>query len=274
MRRIWRNAAFSALACLIASAALAQSDEDTATADDETEAVEVAIDPVAMEIAGNAARFLSGQKSMRFNWFVTYDDIVEGREKITFIRSGTNAMIRGEGFVANTERGDTIRDYYYDGKTFTVASPSEGFYSSEAFDGGFEALLAAARERLDMPLPLWSLMSETLGQNAVENVLGAAYLGTTLMRGQEVHHLAFTEYDEDWQIWISTDPERPVPLMIVGTDPYQQGWPQYRALLMDWSFDIDTPDGGFTYVPHELDVSVSMPALVPDAREKAISGSK
>ena len=125
-----------------------------------------------------------------------------------------------------------------------------------------------------MPLPLWSLMSETLGQNAVENVLGAAYLGTTLMRGQEVHHLAFTEYDEDWQIWISTDPDRPVPLMIVGTDPYQQGWPQYRALLMDWSFDIDTPDGGFTYVPHELDVSVSMPALVPDAREKAISGSK
>lgn len=183
-------------------------------------------------------------------------------------------MIRGAGFVANTERGDTLRDYYYDGQTFTVAAPSEGFYTSAAFDGGFEALLVALRERLDMPLPLWNLMSETLGQNAVDDILGAAYLGTTLIRGRQVHHLAFTEYDEDWQIWVSTDPERPVPLMIVGTDPYQQGWPQYRALLMDWSFDIDTPDAGFTYVPHELDVSVSMPALVPDAREKAITGAK
>lgn len=265
MRRIWRNAAFSALVCLTASAALAQSDEEEAAP---------AIDPVAMEIAGEAARFLSGQKSMRFDWFVTYDDVVEGREKITLVRSGTSAMIRGAGFVANTERGDTLRDYYYDGQTFTVAAPSEGFYTSAAFDGGFEALLVALRERLDMPLPLWNLMSETLGQNAVDDILGAAYLGTTLIRGRQVHHLAFTEYDEDWQIWVSTDPERPVPLMIVGTDPYQQGWPQYRALLKDWSFDIDTPDAGFTYVPHELDVSVSMPALVPDAREKAITGAK
>ena len=274
MRWIWRNAAFSALVWLIGSAALAQSDSDTQSADSETGNAETKIDPLAMEIAGNAARFLAGQSSMSFEWIVTHDEIVEGREKITFFRSGTNSLVRGAGFVSRTERGGTLRDFYYDGETFTIASPSEGFYASAEFDGGFEALIIAARERFDTALPLWSIMSETLGQNAVEKIEGAAYLGTTLIRGNEVHHLAFTEYEEDWQIWISTDEERPVPLMLIGTDPYQQGWPQYRALFLDWTFDIDTPDGGFTYVPHELDVSVTLPALVPDAREKAITGSK
>lgn len=232
------------------------------------------IDPQAMEIVNATAKFLSGQKAMAFDWFVTDDEVVEGREIITSVRSGSNLLIRGVGFLASVEQGNKLRDYYYDGKTFTVVAPEERFYASVAFDGGFERLLIAAKERSDMELPLWTLMSDTLGQNAATRIEAAAYVGTTLIAGQEAHHLAFSEYDEDWQIWISTDPENPVPLMIIGTDPYQQGWPQYRAYLMNWQFDVEPPEGGFAYTPGDDEVAVTMPALVPTEREKQIAGSK
>ena len=229
---------FAAGACILATALAVAESPDT---QDEGGKV----DPLAMEIAQESAAFLVGQKSMSFDWFASFDEVVEGREIITSVRSGSNILIRDVGFLSRTERRDSYRDYYYDGKTFTVAAPGEGFYASVEFDRGFEELLVAARERGGLELPLWTLMSTTLAANATENVEAAAYLGTTLIAGQEAHHLAIIEYDQDWQIWISTDPENPVPLMIVGTDPYQQGWPQYRTYLMNWEFDVDPPEGGF-----------------------------
>lgn len=232
------------------------------------------IDPQAMELANATAEYLTAQSSMSFDWFMTSDEVIEGREILTYVRSGTNVFVRDAGFKSITERDGKLRDYYYDGKTFTIAAPEEGFYSSVSFGDGFEALLDAVRERTSTQIPLWTLMSETLGQNAVTDIEGAAYMGTTLILGQEAHHLAFSEHDEDWQIWISTDPDRPVPLMIIGTDPYQQGWPQYRIQLSNWAFDVDVSEGLFTYTPDELDVAVTMPALVSSEREKAVLGAE
>lgn len=271
MKKLDKIISAAALAILAWSPAMAQTSDETSG---DQQASAERIDPRAMEIVTASARFLSGQKSMAFDWFVSSDDVIDGREIITSVRSGSNTLIRGVGFLSRAEDGDKLREYYYDGKTFTVVAPEEGFYSAAMFDGGFEKLLVAARERANTDLPLWSVMSETLGENAASNIEGAAYLGTTMIAGDEVHHLAFSEYDEDWQIWISTDPERPVPLMIIGTDPYRQGWPQYRAHLMNWQFDVEAPEGGFAYAPGEDEVSVTMPALVPTEREKQIGGAR
>lgn len=231
------------------------------------------IDPLAMELARQTAEFLTQQNVLSFDWFVSFDEVIDGREKITFVRSGSNLLVRGEGFHSVAERGDGVREYFYDGSAFTVAAPEEGFYATAPFPDGFEALVEAARVRAGTQVPIWTLMSADLGKNAVTNIEGAAYLGTTLIAGQEAHHLAFTEYEEDWQLWISTDPEEPVPIMIVSTDPHQQGWPQYRAHMLNWSFDA--PENAvFAYQPHEDDVRATMPSLVPTEREQIIEGAR
>lgn len=240
---------------------------------DETKATDDGLDPHALEIAGSAARFLTGQQVLSFDWFVSFDVVVEGREKITYVRSGSNHLDREAGFRATLERGQGVREYYYDGETFTMAAPGEGFYASAAFDGGFEALIDRAQERLAKDLPVWSIMSADLGQNALDRIEGAAYLGETLIAGTPAHHLAFTEYDEDWQIWIAADPERPVPLMIVSTDPYEQGWPQYRLHLLNWSFEAPEEGVAFTYEPSEDEDKVAMPTLVESLREQTLRAS-
>lgn len=220
------------------------------------------LDKAAIALAQASAEFLAMQPAMSFDWLVSYDEVIDGREKLTFTRSGTNTLVRDIGFVSRTDRGDALRDYYYDGKVFTVAAPDQNFYASAEFGEGFEALVREVSEKLATPIPLWSLMTASLPDDILEGLDGAAYLGITRIGGKEAHHVAFSDYEEDWQVWISTEPGRPLPLMIVRTEPYQQGWPQYRAYLMNWDLGPPHAAGDFTYVPPEGSIRVSFPSLL------------
>ena len=88
-----------------------------------------------------------------------------------------------------------------------------------------------------------------------------AYLGVTLIAGREAHHLAFTEAEEDWQLWVSTDETAPLPLMLVGTEKNETGWPQYLVYMMDWNLAPEIDASAFRYTPREVDVRVGFPAL-------------
>ena len=223
------------------------------------------IDPLSAEIVTRAAEFLVAQPRFSFNWFVSYDEVPDGRQKITYVRSGNTVMSRDGGFVARSERDGTLRDFYYDGSNFTVASPNEHFYSTIPFAGGFDALVDAVQEYTGTILPLWSIMSPTLAEGLLDNVETGTYLGVTLIAGQEVHHLAFTEAEEDWQVWISTDDDSPLPIMIVGTEKNELAWPQYRVFMSDWNLAPEIDPQQFRFSPGEDDIRVSLPVQIAPA---------
>jgi hypothetical protein len=233
--------------------------QDAAAAE---EAAVSPIDPVAAEIVHNATRYLAALPAFSFTYFITSDEIADGREKLTNISSGAIEMERGKGFFAKTERGNTYRDYYYDGAQFTVSSPDEQFYSTVPFSGSYDDLVARVRENTGLILPVWTMLSSDLPERLTEEVVAAAYLGTTLLAGQEVYHIAFTSRDEDWQIWISTDEDEPLPLMLVGTRTDLQGWPSFRANFLDWNTAPEVDSSGFTFTPNEGDESITMPWLL------------
>jgi hypothetical protein len=210
-------------------------------------AEEPARGPDPIEITLAAAEFIAGLESVSFRWFLSHDEIVDGREKLTYFQSGTSTMARGIGFVVRTERDDTYRDYYSNGETFTIASPHENFYASTPFKGSFEALVESVRQVNDAVMPTWSTMSRDLPDRLVEGAGDAAYFGVNLIDGQLAHQVAFAVSDENWQVWISTDPEVPVPIMIIITDRGMQGWPQSRIHFADGTFPVDPDLSQFTF---------------------------
>jgi len=219
------------------------------------------IEQRALDIVRKSAEFLASRPAMAFNWFVSYDEVQGGREKLTFMRSGTNLLVRDKGFYSHVENEDGTRDYFFDGKVFTVAAPDELFYASGDFDGSYEDLIDAYSKATGSDLPLYGLMSRTLPDGLFDGLDGAVYLGITRIAGRKVHHLAFSDYDEDWQIWISTDEAEPVPVVIAGTNPYEQGWPQYRTYLTKWDFDPKPEDGAFSFTPAPEDEKIDFPHL-------------
>ena len=229
-------------------------------------------DPFALTLA--SAEFVAGLESFSFHWFLSYDQVVGGREKLTYLQSGTNEMVRDVGFIARTERGDTYRTYYFDGKTFTVASPNENFYASTPFTGEFDGLVEAVRQHTDSVLPMWSLMSHDLPRRFTDGAEGAEYVGLTLINGQLAHHVAFAgDGGEDWQVWISADAAAPVPLMVVITDTTLQGWPQDRVVLTDWQLSVAPDTARFTFAPDADDVPLAVPPLTVALAEDGSTGT-
>jgi hypothetical protein len=219
------------------------------------------LDARAIELMRRSAQFLADQPALSFNWFVSYDEVIDGREKITFLRSGSNLLVRDKGFFSRAEGENGIREWRYDGRQVTFAAPAEKYYASTEFKQGFDALVDSALEIIGSEIPLYAIMRRGLPERLEEGLKGAAYLGVTWVAGQQVHHLAFSDEVEDWQVWISTSEEQPVPLVIVGTEPKKPGWPQYRAYITDWSFKPQYDAAVFKYAPAEGDVQISFPEL-------------
>ena len=247
-----------------AAPALAQSSE---TAETEQAA---RIDPQAMDLILRAARFLADQNAMSFNWFVSYDEVIDEREKITLMRSGSNLLVRDKGFASSAEGENGLREWYYDGAQVTYAAPLEKYYANSEFKNGFDALVDAAREDVGSEIPLYSMMQRGLPERLEKGLKAAAYLGTTKVADQEVYHLAFSDDEEDWQVWISTDEDMPVPVVIIGTEPKKTGWPQYRAYITDWNFEPEYDEAQFKYVPAEDDVKISFPELKQKAKGQEV----
>ncbi|MEM6826710.1 MAG: DUF2092 domain-containing protein [Pseudomonadota bacterium] len=261
----------TALALAMPASGMAQDNQaDSAPAEEEFNP----IDPVALDLLEGSMGYVSSLQNFSFDWFISSDTVVEGREKITYVNSGTTIMARGRGFTSRTERGLTLRDFYFDGETFVVASPDQGFYASAAFDGSFEELVDRARSDTDLELPVWTMLTDDLPERLTSGVTAAAYLETTKIVGREVHHVSFVGDVHDWQVWISADPERPVPLMLVGTRTDQQGWPQFRVNMMDWQTGLDIADEDISFTPDEGLMRIAMPSFSREAVEESSSGNE
>lgn len=226
------------------------------------------VDPKVIEILESANKFLAAQDTISVNWFASQDTVVDGREKVTQTRSGFNLISRDVGFFSYTESGLKTREFYFDRENFRIVDVGENAYVSAPFDGSFEALVERVRAEYDVVLPIWSVLSNRPSSELLDGAEAAAYLGTTRIAGREAYHLALSDYDGDWQVWISTDPDRPELLMLVGTDPYTQGWPQYRVFFSDWNFSPEIEDGAFTYVPDEDAEPMSWPKTGEFVRPK------
>lgn len=250
-RGLTRTGLAVALTCCSASQSLAQGTDSEI------------IEPLAMEIAEAAVNYIAEKQRLAVDWFVSFDVVVDGREKLTYSRSGRNVLARGEGFYAFSELGDETREYYYDFSRFTVYDVEGNAYATTPFRGAFGDLTERVADEYDIRLPIWTLMSADPGLELLGSVTAAAYLGTTRIAGHPAHHLAMSDYESDWQLWVSTNADAPELLMLVGTNPYEQGWPQYRAYFSNWDFDPDIDPSQFVFEPGETAEPMVWPKSVP-----------
>ena len=245
---------------VFASDALSEGAEQTASAPPDSDNLSP-IDPFAAKIVRQSAEFLAGRPSISFSWFVTNDEIADTGETITTVESGNTTMDRSAGFVEQTEQESGRRDYYYDGNAFTVVFPDEMIYASQPYSGDYDSLVVSLRERTGAVLPAWIVLSEKLPNKIFEDLNSAAYLGTIMLMGNEVHHIATSGTEADLQLWISTDESAPVPLMLIGTLTSQPGTPRFHVRFSSWSFNHDLDASQFIFSPGPEYERIAMPPL-------------
>jgi len=71
------------------------------------------------------------------------------------------------------------------------------------------------------------------------------------------HHLAFTQDNLDWQVWIEDGPQ-PLIRKFVITQKNEPGAPEFTALIMHWNVSDRVDDSDFAFSPPKGAAKVEM----------------
>ena len=103
-----------------------------------------------------------------------------------------------------------------------------------------------AHDQLGVDLPLIDLAVSDPYKNATAKVSGGRYYGISLASGIPCHHLAFTQENVDWQVWIEDGPQ-PLIRKFVITYKNEPGAPEFTALITRWNLTDRIANSDFVF---------------------------
>ena len=99
-----------------------------------------------------------------------------------------------------------------------------------------------------MALPGADLLMSTPYDVLIAGVIEANNIGRGVIDGVECEHLAFRNFDTDWQLWVQLG-DKPIPRKLVITSKTLTGAPQYTIRVKSWKTGGTPAPAAFTFVP-------------------------
>jgi hypothetical protein len=206
-----------------------------------------AIEPEAIAALEKMGAFLRDQKSFTVKTTSETDHALVSGQNIRLVQTGKLRVRRPDHLRADITSDRKQRQFFYDGRTFTMNAPAVGYYTSVPAPPTIVELAAQLEQRYGLELPLVDLFFWGTEKSAVDQIQMATVVGASKLDGVEVEQYAFRQPGLDWQIWIEKG-SHPVPRKLVLTTTDVPTRPEYAVEL---AWDLDTPhdDSLFTFVP-------------------------
>lgn len=206
------------------------------------------IEPRVDKLLRHMGDYLKSANEFSFRTEINYDQVLEGGQKILYGRQAEIAMRRPDRLhvVVN---GDLLNErIWYDGKTFVLLDLWDYDYVRVNVPPRLDEALDFMARTYGIASPVSDVLYADPYAILMENVISASYIGQSVVRGVPTHHIAFTQENIDWQLWIE-DAAQPVPRKAVITYKNVSGSPQFIVWLTDWNFAPRLADGLFEFVP-------------------------
>lgn len=204
------------------------------------------LDPEAMQTLEEAISFLEGMESFEVEATAIFDVVQENGHRLQFEKKSHLFQKRPdklytERFLDNGE----IRKLWYDGQKVTILDVGKKSYAQfrapDTIDGMLDMLENLFRE----PYPLADLLYSDLNF-----LLGlpeeATYVGSSTVSGVLCEHLAFSNENIDWQVWVEQG-DAPFIRKVVITYLKQPGIPQFVSYLHQWHTPANLKEGLFSF---------------------------
>jgi hypothetical protein len=206
-----------------------------------------AIDPNALAALDKMGAFLREQQSFTVGTNTETDYVLDDGQKVRLSSRGDLRVRRPDHLRAHVVSDRKERQFYYDGKTFTIFSPRIGHYASVPAPPTIVELADQLEARYGLMLPMVDLFRWGTDDSAVKQITQASYVGTTKLDGVVTDHWAFRQPGLDWQIWIERG-DKPVPRKLVLTTTDDPARPEH-AIEMTWNLGSRHEDSVFAFEP-------------------------
>lgn len=255
MRRLlWLSGPLLCLPLLFGPApAIAQAEHAQPDAADEAAANaapdEPVIDQRALDILNRMADTLAQAKGFRVTIRSNYDVVQDTGETIEFGERRTVALNRPDALRVESRQSDgTRREVTFDGKVLTVFDPGQNVYGQLDRPGSVDDAVRYLVQDLQVRLPLALLLVTTLPAELDQRIQALDYVERDTLTPVPTDHLAGRTEDVDFQVWVAAE-GTPLPQRITITYKNDEGEPQYRADLTDWTLNPDLSAAQLAFRP-------------------------
>jgi len=215
----------------------------------------------AKSILKAMSNYVSSQKTIELKFDSDIEVITPELEKIQFTNSGEALLSRPDKLRAHRVGGYADVALYFDGKTVSVYGKHINGYAQFDAPGTVDHLIEALRAGHGIALPGADLLQSNSYEILVAGVKEAKHIGRGVIDGRECEHLAFRNFDTDWQLWVEVG-KRPIPRKLVITTKTVNGAPQYTLRVKGWKTGVEPAPDAFAFVPPAGAKKLSPDALI------------
>jgi len=205
--------------------------------------------------------YVSSQKTIELGFDSDIEVITPQLEKIQFTNSGEALLSRPDKLRAHRVGGYADVAMFFDGKTVSVWGKHINGYAQFDAPGTVDQLIHALRAGHGIALPGADLLLSNSYEVLVAGVKESKYIGRGVIDGLECEHLAFRNFDTDWQLWVEVG-EKPIPRKLVITSKTLNNAPQYTLRIKNWKTGVEPKPNEFAFAPPAGAQKLSPDALI------------
>ncbi|WP_319550299.1 DUF2092 domain-containing protein [Desulfogranum marinum] len=202
----------------------------------------------AKQIVREMSQYVGSQKTIALSFESSIEIITPQLEKIQFTNSGDALLQRPNKLRAHRWGGYADVYMYFDGITVSVYGEHINKYARFDAPGSVDDLIHLLREGHGISLPGSDLLLGDSFPLLMADVIEAKYIGRGVINGVECEHLAFRNFETDWQLWVEAG-EKPIPRKMVVTSKTMNSAPQYSITIKDWKTNVDPTTEDFVFIP-------------------------
>jgi len=204
------------------------------------------IDPLALHMVKAATDPIKNAKAYSFRALVSRDWLGTNDQILTVFSTSEFTVERPNKLhIKFRGRGEPV-ELFYDGSGKAVLySASKKFFTTVTAPNTIDAMLeGVAKKGLDIAVR--NFLESDPNESLIDDVTTAYVVGKVDLFDQKVYHLAFTEPEAEWQLWIVGD-EKPIVKRLEVINKTKPHDPRIIVDFFDWDFNPTTSNDMFTF---------------------------
>lgn len=202
----------------------------------------------ALAILQRACDYLGAATTFVAEVDLDVDRYLQTGDKVAVTAKSTVRVRQPDRLAVETKGAADDRSVVYDGKNFTVQDRLAPKTTVVGAPPRLEDALPGAKAEDDIVIPFGDLLQRDAFDTLSTAIQKADYVGIRKVDGIDYHHLAFSQEDVDWQLWVQTG-DQPLPMRAVIQYKKDPKAPRYVWKVQQWQLEHAIPDAAFVLPP-------------------------
>ncbi len=206
-----------------------------------------AVDSGSVQALKDMGAFLQTLKRFQVSTELTGERVLADGQKLQHTATAHMDVERPNRVRVSMHSARSERVLIFDGKTVTLYTPAQKYYSTVELVGTIGNLIDRLEEKYGVQFPLQDLFLWGTPAAPLDKFESAMNAGQDFVGDDLCDHYAFRQAKVDWQIWITTG-SKPLPRKIVITNRTDEARPQSVSMI-DWNLKPNFKDTVFKFTP-------------------------